>query len=235
MASLNEIAYNIHNLMRGGRSTNNEFYTLEEIKFAVKYYRALLIRRDLERNPVRTTPFEQDIGVLDLEKIDENDTYSDTPQYILRTTVDIPAPLRLKGREGITFVGSPSALDNYPSINKNRRRLVRHSRVTNTTPRSFYDNKRIYIVGDPNLERVNRYIRQEDETLDVNVEHIEKIRVRGVFVDPEEVIEFVNGSYDHNDEFPLPEDMIQRITQSIINGEMNAMTETLQLSDLASN
>ena len=224
MSTFNEIAYNIHNILRGGRTSNNEYYTLEQIKYNIKYYRALLIRRDLQRSPVRTTPFEQDIGVLNLEKIDENDSYDDQPSYILRTTEDIPEPLRLKGREGITFVGSPSGLVSYDTVNSNRRRYLRHSRFTNMSPRSFYQQGKIYVEGDPNIEKINRYIREEDTTLDVDVEHVDKVRIRGIFVDPEEAIEFESGSpYDHDTEFPIPEDYIQRITQSMLNGEIRAM------------
>jgi len=224
VSTFNEIAYNIHNILLGGRTSNNEYYTIEQIKYNIKYYRALLIRRDLQRSPVRTTPFEQDIGVLELEKVDENGSYNDQPSYVLRTKKNIPEPLRLKGREGITFVGSPSGLKSYDTVNPNRRRYVRYSRFTNTSPRAFYQRGKVYVEGDPNIEKINRYIREDDKELDVNVEHVDKIRIRGIFVDPEEAIKFETGSpYNHDTEFPMPEDYIQRITQSMLNGEIRAM------------
>ena len=68
--TLNEIAYNILNLVRGGRSSNNEHISLSQIKFNVKYYRAMLIRRDFARNGMVTRHLEQDLGFLDLQKVD---------------------------------------------------------------------------------------------------------------------------------------------------------------------
>ena len=45
--TLDEIAYNILNLLRGGRSSNDELISIEQIKFNIKHYRAMFIRRDL--------------------------------------------------------------------------------------------------------------------------------------------------------------------------------------------
>ena len=48
--TLDEIAYNLLNLMRGGRSSNDEHISLEQIKFNIKHYRAMFIRRDYAKN-----------------------------------------------------------------------------------------------------------------------------------------------------------------------------------------
>ena len=68
--TLNEIAYNILNLVRGGRSSNNDYISTGQVKFNVKYYRAMLIRRDFARNGIFTRHLEQDLGCLELEKVD---------------------------------------------------------------------------------------------------------------------------------------------------------------------
>ena len=68
--TLNEIAYNILNLVRGGRSNNNDHISISQIKFNIKYYRAMLIRRDFTRNGMITRHLEQDLGCLELEKVD---------------------------------------------------------------------------------------------------------------------------------------------------------------------
>ena len=48
--TLNEIAYNILNAYRGGRLNHNEHVSLDQVKFTVKYYRAMFIRRDMSKN-----------------------------------------------------------------------------------------------------------------------------------------------------------------------------------------
>ena len=68
--TLDEIAYNILNLLRGGRSSNDEFISVDQIKFNIRHYRAMLIRRDYARNAYVSKSIEQDLGCLDLIKVD---------------------------------------------------------------------------------------------------------------------------------------------------------------------
>ena len=68
--TFNEIAYNILNLVRGGRSSHDEHISLDQIKFNIKHYRAMFIRRDFARNGLITRHLEQDLGCLELEKVD---------------------------------------------------------------------------------------------------------------------------------------------------------------------
>ena len=53
--TLNEIAYNLLNLIRGGRSNHDEHISLDQIKFNIKHYRAVFIRRDFAKNGFVTT------------------------------------------------------------------------------------------------------------------------------------------------------------------------------------
>ena len=59
--TLDEIAYNILNLLRAGRSSNDELISLEQLKFNIKHYRAMLIRRDYARNGYVSNHLEQDL------------------------------------------------------------------------------------------------------------------------------------------------------------------------------
>ena len=70
--TLNEIAYNILNIVRGGRSNNDDHISLSQIKFNIKHYRAMLIRRDLARNNFMSRHIEQDLKCLRLIPVDAN-------------------------------------------------------------------------------------------------------------------------------------------------------------------
>jgi len=48
--TLDEIAYNLLNAFRGGRSSQDENISLDQIKFNIRHYRAVFIRRDYARN-----------------------------------------------------------------------------------------------------------------------------------------------------------------------------------------
>ena len=69
--TLNEIAYNILNLVRAGRSSNDDAISLEQIKFNILHYRAMFIRRDYARNGKITRHLEQDLRCLKLEKTEQ--------------------------------------------------------------------------------------------------------------------------------------------------------------------
>ena len=64
--TLDEIAYNILNLLRKGRSSNDEFISIDQLKFNIKHYRAMFIRRDYARNGYVSNHLQQDLGCLNL-------------------------------------------------------------------------------------------------------------------------------------------------------------------------
>ena len=68
--TLNEIAYNLLNLIRGGRSHHDEHISLDQIKFNIKHYRAVFIRRDFAKNGFNSRHTEQNLGCVDLERVD---------------------------------------------------------------------------------------------------------------------------------------------------------------------
>ena len=59
---------------------------------------------------------------------------------------------------------------------------------------------------------------------------MEKINVRGVFEDPEEVCKFNTCNegpcYDDQSTYPLPMDMVAAINQGIMNGELRLLSGT---------
>ena len=46
--TLDEISFNLLNLFRGGRSSQDEVIPLAQIKFNVKHYRAVFIRETMQ-------------------------------------------------------------------------------------------------------------------------------------------------------------------------------------------
>ena len=210
-ASLNQIAYNLLNTMRGGRTSHTEHLSLGQIKFAIKYYRALFIRRDFERNSNRFRLFEQDLGAVDVSLYDTaEDTVEESLEEVLRTDDIIPAPVRLKNWEGITFVGGIDKQGRpIPLIDGNRSYWQQFNKYTKTQPEAYYRNGYVYINNATDLDIIN---------------------IRGVFEDPEEVFNFTaaNGLdlYNPDSAFPIPMDMLQRITQGLINGELSVVVQT---------
>ena len=201
--TLNEIAYNILNLVRGGRSNNNDHISISQIKFNIKYYRAMLIRRDFTRNGMITRHLEQDLGCLELEKVDASKC-CDLPVEcaVYKTVRKIPKTIRFSFRDAITHVSDVTGLGTIPLV---------ESHVVQWLPYDKYAKKKrkAYMIED------YMYIYEADG--------LQFINVRGVFEDPEDVAKFdCDGSdcYDDDMDFPIPMDMIQTITQGIMSGEL---------------
>jgi len=98
--TLNEIAYNIADA--SGRGTNAAY--IERLKFQIKYYRALLIRRDQERNTYLPDQFIQTIEVpIAIVNINDSIEFSAAinGQGLHKSNSQIPDPVRLK--RGVPF------------------------------------------------------------------------------------------------------------------------------------
>lgn len=221
MPTLNNITFSILDAVRHGRATNNEYIDERLIEFYIRQYRALLIRRDNDRLgdmgvASRLLEFEQTLPEVKFELIPEYEIGAlGSPMVnapVLRTTTALPTPVRLKSHPGITFVGPTDMHKNYPlvshhSINWRRR----YNKYTSEGPYSFLLQNFLYIVNP-------------DDTLgQFDPENSHLYTLRGVFEDPLEAAAFGGISLTRDDEYPVPVDFAQRISQSIINGEMSVL------------
>ena len=201
--TLDQAAYNVLNTLSGGRSENNEYASLEQIKFNIRYYRALLVRRDVERGG-RTLEFEQDLGTLPVEVVTirgEN----------VSVVNDFPKAIRLKDEIGLTWIGDEYGEKAFPIISYREATWQQYNRFTSLSPRAYLQGGDLYVTNHDG----------------------EDITVRGIFEDPSEAhdfsIEMGNvGDWweDGINEFPCPLDLLQQITQSLINGEVKMLKLT---------
>jgi hypothetical protein len=209
--SLNQIAYNLLNSLRGGRTSSSENIDLEQVKFAIKYYRSLFIRRDMQRNNLRSRMFEQDLGQVKLGSVDTAESAETvTGNHVLRTEKVIPTPIRLKNGIGITHVGGKDKQSLQMSmVDDVRSPWMQFGKYTKKTPFVTYRNGYLYVHNHTYLDRVN---------------------IRGMFEDPEQVHKFTreNGFdlYDEDSPFPISSDMLEGITKGLLQGELTLMLET---------
>tara|TARA_Y100001963_G_C6694860_1_gene406488 strand:- start:335 stop:1036 length:702 start_codon:yes stop_codon:yes gene_type:complete len=208
---LNEIAYNLLNLVRGGRSSQDEHISLDQIKFNIKHYRAMFIRRDFAKNGFTSRHIEQDLGCIKISKVDASKCCSLPSECsVYRTNAKIPKTIRYNFEEAITYVGDITGIENIPVVNSNTVRWLPYDRYTK-------DKMKAYMIGD--------YIYI------YNADGLEDINIRGVFEDPEDVARFsdCNGVKCYNDsksDYPISIDMLSLINQGLINGELALLSGT---------
>ena len=225
MVSLREIAQNILNQLEGGRSTHNSHYSLEQIKFTILYYRALYINRDM-RQDRRTLEFEQTLTDIPVDLV--SDVYGLSGiEFIYKTKYSIPEPVRLNDRPGFTRISTIDQKHVFPLQDHYSSPFLQYGRFTSRVARSFYRDQHIWITNEPFL--IDLSVQANGGSVDLTTLPLENIHIRGIFERPEEVFYYDNSTivfYDDNSAFPAPMDMIQRITQGIVSGEMQVMMQT---------
>lgn len=209
-SSLNDIAFNLLNTLRGGRSSNTEHISLDQIKYMIKYYRSTFIRRDLDRNFNRLTMFEQDLGPVAVSLVDTAEDGSVTSGVNLnRTDKLLPTPVRLKMKPAITHISSADKVGKpIPLLNPERAYWQQFGAYTDSDAFAFFRNGYLYIDNDDDATEYN---------------------IRGIFEDPEQVHEFTRDNgldlYNEDSPFPISTDMLEGITKGLINGELRLIAE----------
>ena len=212
--TLNEIAQNLLNLVRGGRSHHDEHISMDQIKFNIKHYRAMFIRRDYARNGFVSRHIEQDLGCVDLISVDASKCCQiNTTCPVFRTSKKIPKTIRYNFEEAISYVGDVSGTNSIPLINPNTLKFLTYDRYTS-------ENMKAYMLGD------YLYI--------YNAKGVDMINVRGVFENPEDVAVFDSECYENgpcfdpdSSNYPIPMDMLNMINQGILAGELALLAGTM--------
>jgi len=209
--TLNEIAYNLLNLVRGGKSHQEESISLDQIKFNIKHYRAMFIRRDFAKNGFTSRHIEQDLGCLELKKVDPTRCCKlPSSCSVYRTINPIPKTVRHNFKESITHVGDITGTGTIPIVHSNVVKFLPYDKYTNKNYKAYMIEDYLYIY---------------------NAEGLRYINVRGVFEDPQEVEKFkdCDGTdcySDDNIEFPIPMDMLQLINNGVLAGELRLLAGT---------
>lgn len=220
--TLDEIAYNLKNTIEGGRSHHNTYYSLDQIKFNIENYRALFIRRDI-RDSHDLRNFEQKL-LNSVTRLAQYVTPDGAIKYALRTDKEIPRLMRLKHQYPLTVSDSDRRVI-YPVGDSAWNYWQVFNKYTSVSPRCYMLDGFLYIEGDA-VSRVLSQIDGEQETFPADIAELE---IRGVFERPSEVMIFngVDPIDVGSQEYPITKDMTQRITEGLINGELQMMMQTL--------
>jgi hypothetical protein len=204
-----EIAYNILNLLRGGRSNNNDHISLRQVMFNVDHYRAMLIRRDFARNGRITRHFEQDLGCVDLTPVNASKCCGLPLDCVVsRTTVKIPRTIRFNYEDAITHISDPTGLHTIPMVDSIAVQWLQFDRFTKNERKAYMIEDYLYIY---------------------NPDGIEKINVRGILESPADAAKFdCDGSdcFDEDSPYPLAADLISAITDGLVKGTFMMIAQT---------
>lgn len=221
--TIHEIANDIRNKLRGGRATENDYISLDQIKYNIDHYRGLLLHRDI-RQDKDVSQFEQELTVS-FTKFKEN-FYDGTVQHIeFLISEPLPSYINLVNRQSFQIYDKHN-FKIIPVVNEHRLRYDRYNRYGRSTKAYIRDNK-IYIgngLSQLHLADIIRFDVEPDEHK-LSVKAPEEFIIRGVFEFPREVM-IRNGEdeleVDHLP-YPITTDVTQRITEGIVKQQFDLL------------
>ena len=217
MATLNELAYNVLNIARGGLSSDDDRLNTRQIKFWIGYYRAKLTFEYTNAGKDIDPQLLQDLGVLKLKEIDSADSQAVRWGCSVKYAT-IPKLIDLPNQRGLVFVGLVDKVTPIIISPPNVVELRKHLRFGAKLRRAYMVGDRLYVTDPFN-------------------EDICFINVRGIFDDPT-AVEWVDEDGNtqcigDDEEYPMPEHYTSDIVSRIMQYELNMVirTENDELND----
>lgn len=203
MATLSEIIYNVKNLRAKGRQSDDTEISDRQYAFIVNYYRALLLKREADRNKFIDN-VTQSMGDVALKKADKNES-CDINDCIYRTVNKIPKAVLTNSGSLIKYVGLTNLSKPFQKTTVERVIWDLQSPLTKHLPKWYELNDYIYIVNPP-------------------TDSLEIITVHGVFEDPIAVNSLKScGTEDcfqgYNFEYPISVTFLDSIYKMMADAE----------------
>jgi hypothetical protein len=205
MITLNQMAYRLLDI----KDLKPDIHWVRSTAFSIVDTRALLIRRDLQNGTRVSEHIIQHLPMMEVikAKLIEEDCY-DLPLNCdyYRTKEEIPEPIKAKGFNGFTYVGTIDGKTPFSSVRQNLTGLKRGSRWSCNLENEnsyFYRNGYIFVTGPRR----------------------KFIRISGVFEDPIAVMSLTGCGDDipcdpFERKFPVSRDLSARIRQALISTEL---------------
>ena len=179
------MAFDVLNTLRQGRSSNNDYLSIEQIKFKLLGAISILLRQDFERNGKWPQSSEVNLGAVKLIEVSPTECGLPLKCNVLRTEKKIPSFVRFKEKEAYTFIGKPDRVTSISIISPLRVKwLLEDEQAPRVIMGMFIENY-LYILNTLSLECVN---------------------IRGIFEDARDAKDFITeeGSCAYSDDEPYP-------------------------------
>jgi hypothetical protein len=214
MASLNELVYDIEEIVNHNYISDDVSLSKRQIAFWISSQRALLIRQELNKGRSIDPAITQTLSCVGLEVVSSSDCCSDNSEcMILRTIDQIPKPISTYSKQGITRVAPINMMSKpYLFVPQAQAIFSGNGRFNSQQRFAFYKDGYIYI-------KLN--------TLTVSV--LKRISITGVFDNPKDVSIFNNcdGSpcFSWDDEYPMSSWMIDYVKEGILKLDISMLKQ----------
>ncbi len=210
MATLNEIVHLIAERLPGlSPGLPPDPVLLRTLVPTVLYWRAVLLRREFSTNGTYPKAARQEL-VVPLDVVDVSEladfTYGCT---VYRTVNPVPQPVRTKDAPDFVYVGGVDRQHPFTYCLREEAVYRASNRYTKNTPAYAYENGYVYVFNTSP----------------------ERLLVQGIFQDPRQVVLYGSTTpldeYDLDQQFPLPEDIVQALVQAVLTTEYRSAAAQL--------
>ena len=206
--TLNTIVTDLILIIRSSMVASTEVISRRQLEDWVHQYRAVLLKRDLDKKGRRPNPeYIQEIDHLKLSLIDETGdnqlTGLSKGKYLMKTDLELPKTLDLNNKSGLMYVGTADG-NEISYITEARSKWQRYKKYTADDTICFQRGSYLYLISK---------------------EPIEYLSVRGIFEIPPEVGRFVNPItnqpyYNSDSKYPVPINLVPVIKEMILTKEL---------------
>lgn len=202
--TLNAIVTDLLEIVRQAKISRTEPISKRQLEAWVHQYRALLIKRDLDKGKMPNPDYIQEIPALELEVVDTaSDSTIETYTYVLKSKLAVPNTIDLNNKSGFMYVGTIDGRE-IQFIPEGRSQWQQYKKYTQKENLVFLRNKYLYLLS---------------------VTPLKYLTVRGVFEVPTEVSNYVNvnmptRSAGINDSYPIPINMLPTLKEMILKTEL---------------
>ena len=193
MATLNEIAYNIRNVISGGVSSDDTDVSLRQIKFMVHYHRANLLMKYTDNGrKASNVCFQVDVVTPTASGVTLKDVIGFNDNRAIRS---------------IAYKDDSNVDSSYvplPIVQNHDRMFVNNSRFILSA------GSKIATLSDKKL-----YVWELDSLVSGG-----SLEINAMFSNPTDVSSYVD---DDTTQYPIPEELIPMVVQNVLQLEFNVM------------
>ena len=208
-----ELIYNVKNLRAGGIQSDDENLSDRQLAFIINYYRAKLIRQEVQRNGSVGREDLQDLGKISLIQADPHECPCNEGDCLLRTELPVPKSIRQSGKNhGFSFVGMYGGMS-WQESTWQAAPWTTFDKYTGDKTKWFIKGRYMYILNpaDTMLSYMN---------------------IQGIFEDPKEANEYRDCGCDETPEciegfdyeYPISAHLVDTLMQMIMGNEIRWST-----------
>lgn len=208
--TLRQLVYDIGNLKSGGIQSDDEMWSNRQKAFAVMAARAILAKRDLDKDRLMQQGMMQTLECVEVIQVPSYECCGLSSECsVLRTKEKLPRIVATNDGIALNYIGSPNNFDDFAYIQPHR---VKWS------------------IHDPHVGYMRKVTMVNDYAYIINDEELESISIRAIFENPISASSKFKSNPNCNSWdaiFPFPAHLILPMKQEIAKLDLEILRRSI--------